>query len=78
MRIRRENKQRETIYSIGRSALEGKEQKDYALSVAEDIARELWTLSARRMNTRKMERHSFRGRAESVWPGREGGRDRCG
>jgi preprotein translocase subunit SecA len=35
------NKQRETIYSIRRSALEGKEQKDYALSVAEDIAREL-------------------------------------
>ena len=34
------NKQRETIYSIRRSALEGKEQKDYALSVAEDIARE--------------------------------------
>src|SRR5579864_5333588 len=35
------NKQRETIYSIRRSALEGKEQKDYALSVAEDIAHEL-------------------------------------
>jgi preprotein translocase subunit SecA len=35
------NKQRETIYSIRRSALEGKEQKDYALSVAEDIGREL-------------------------------------
>jgi preprotein translocase subunit SecA len=35
------NKQRETIYSIRRSALEGKEQKDYALSIAEDIAREL-------------------------------------
>src|ERR1700704_1593774 len=35
------NKQREPIYSIRRSALEGKEQKDYALSVAEDIAREL-------------------------------------
>jgi preprotein translocase subunit SecA len=35
------NKQRETIYSIRRSALEGKEQKDYALSVADDIAREL-------------------------------------
>jgi preprotein translocase subunit SecA len=34
------NKQRETIYSIRRSALEGKEQKVYALSVAEDIARE--------------------------------------
>jgi preprotein translocase subunit SecA len=35
------NKQRETIYSIRRSALEGKEQKDYALGVAEEIAREL-------------------------------------
>ncbi|HEV2522251.1 MAG TPA: preprotein translocase subunit SecA [Candidatus Acidoferrales bacterium] len=35
------NKQRETIYSIRRSALEGKEQKDYALSVAEDIGHEL-------------------------------------
>jgi preprotein translocase subunit SecA len=34
------NKQRETIYSIRRSALEGKEQKDYALGIAEDIARE--------------------------------------
>ena len=35
------NKQRETIYSIRRSALEGKEQKDYALGIAEDISREL-------------------------------------
>jgi preprotein translocase subunit SecA len=34
------NKQRETIYSIRRSALEGKDQKDYALGIAEDIARE--------------------------------------
>src|SRR6267142_1317886 len=34
------NKQRETIYSIRRSALEGKEQKDYALGIAEDIAGE--------------------------------------
>ena len=34
------NKQRETIYSIRKSALEGKEQKDYALGIAEDIARE--------------------------------------
>jgi preprotein translocase subunit SecA len=34
------NKQRETIYSIRRSALEGKEQKDYALGIAEDIAME--------------------------------------
>ena len=35
------NKQRETIYSIRRSALEGKEQKEYALGIAEDLAREL-------------------------------------
>jgi preprotein translocase subunit SecA len=35
------NKQRETIYDIRRSILEGKDQKDYVLSVAEDIAREL-------------------------------------
>jgi preprotein translocase subunit SecA len=35
------NKQRETIYSIRRSALEGKEQKDYVLGIAEDIALEL-------------------------------------
>ena len=35
------NKQRETIYSIRRSALEGKEQKEYVLSIAEDIAIEL-------------------------------------
>jgi preprotein translocase subunit SecA len=31
------NKQRETIYSIRRSALEGKDQKEYALSTAEDL-----------------------------------------
>jgi preprotein translocase subunit SecA len=35
------NKQRETIYSIRRSILEGKDQKEYVLAVAEDIAREL-------------------------------------
>ncbi len=35
------NKQRETIYSIRRSALEGKDQKQYALGIAEDIAVEL-------------------------------------
>ncbi len=35
------NKQRETIYSIRRSALEGKEQKEYVLGIAEDIAIEL-------------------------------------
>jgi preprotein translocase subunit SecA len=35
------NKQRETIYSIRRSALEGKEQKEYLLGIAEDIAIEL-------------------------------------
>ncbi len=32
------NKQRETIYSIRRSILEGKDQKDYVLGIAEDIA----------------------------------------
>jgi len=35
------NKQRETIYNIRRSALEGKDQRDYVLGVAEDVAREL-------------------------------------
>jgi len=32
------NKQRETIYAIRRSALEGKDQKEYALGIAEDLA----------------------------------------
>jgi preprotein translocase subunit SecA len=32
------NKQRETVYSIRRSVLEGKDQKDYVLSIAEDLA----------------------------------------
>jgi preprotein translocase subunit SecA len=35
------NKQRETIYAIRRSALEGKDQRDYVLSIADDVAREL-------------------------------------
>jgi preprotein translocase subunit SecA len=35
------NKQRETIYAIRRAALEGKDQKDYALGIAEDLARAL-------------------------------------
>ncbi len=35
------NKQRETIYSIRRDVLEGKEQKDYLLGIAEDVAMEL-------------------------------------
>jgi preprotein translocase subunit SecA len=35
------NKQRETIYGIRRSALEGKDQRDYVLGVAEDVAREI-------------------------------------
>jgi preprotein translocase subunit SecA len=35
------NKQRETIYSIRRSILEGKDQKDYVLGIAEDIAIDL-------------------------------------
>jgi preprotein translocase subunit SecA len=37
------NKQRETIYAIRRSALEGKDQKEYALNIAEDLAREMVT-----------------------------------
>jgi preprotein translocase subunit SecA len=35
------NKQRETIYAIRRSALEGKDQRDYVLGIAEDVAREI-------------------------------------
>src|SRR5436309_10985950 len=35
------NKQRETIYAIRRSALEGKDQRDYVLQIAEDLVREL-------------------------------------
>ncbi len=35
------NKQRETIYSIRRSVLEGKDQKEYVLGIAEDIVIEL-------------------------------------
>ncbi len=35
------NKQRETIYDIRRSALEGRDQKQYALEIAEEIGREL-------------------------------------
>ncbi|HYL84487.1 MAG TPA: preprotein translocase subunit SecA [Candidatus Angelobacter sp.] len=35
------NKQRETIYSIRRSALEGKDQRDYVLGIAEDLVREM-------------------------------------
>jgi preprotein translocase subunit SecA len=35
------NKQRETIYAIRRSALEGKDQRDYVLGIAEDVVREL-------------------------------------
>jgi preprotein translocase subunit SecA len=35
------NKQRETIYSIRRSALEGKDQRDYILGISEDVVREL-------------------------------------
>ena len=41
------NKQRETIYGIRRSALEGKDQRDYVLGIAEDVAASWWTLSAR-------------------------------
>ena len=54
------NKQRETIYSIRRSALEGKEQKDYALGIAEDIARELVeTFCPAERASGKMERHAI-------------------
>src|SRR6202022_2213222 len=35
------NKQRETIYAIRRSALEGKDQRDYVFEIAEDVAVEL-------------------------------------
>src|SRR4029077_3814909 len=35
------NKQRATIYAIRRSALEGKDQRDYVLGIAEDVVREL-------------------------------------
>jgi preprotein translocase subunit SecA len=35
------NKQRETIYAIRRSALEGKDQRDYVMGIAEDVAREI-------------------------------------
>ena len=35
------NKQRETIYAIRRSALEGKDQRDYVLGIAEDVALEI-------------------------------------
>jgi len=35
------NKQRETIYAIRRSALEGKDQRDYVLGIAEDVGLEL-------------------------------------
>ncbi|HVB34853.1 MAG TPA: preprotein translocase subunit SecA [Patescibacteria group bacterium] len=35
------NKQRQTIYDIRRAILEGKDQKEYVLSISEDIARDL-------------------------------------
>jgi preprotein translocase subunit SecA len=35
------NKQRETIYAIRRSALEGKDQREYVLGIAEELAGEL-------------------------------------
>jgi preprotein translocase subunit SecA len=35
------NKQRETIYAIRRSALEGKDQRDYVLGIADDVAGEV-------------------------------------
>src|SRR6266513_2624960 len=35
------NKQREAVYGLRRSALEGKDQRDYVLGIAEDVVREL-------------------------------------
>src|SRR5260370_33743403 len=35
------NKQRETIYAIRRSALDGEDQRDYVLGIAEDVVRAL-------------------------------------
>jgi preprotein translocase subunit SecA len=35
------NKQRETIYAIRRSALEGKDQRDYVLGIADDLVLEM-------------------------------------
>ncbi|HTZ47610.1 MAG TPA: preprotein translocase subunit SecA [Verrucomicrobiae bacterium] len=35
------NKQRETIYAIRRSALEGKDQREYVMGIAEEVAEEL-------------------------------------
>ena len=50
------NKQRETIYAIRRSALEGKDQKEYALGIAEDLAREVVdTYCPREEHPEKME-----------------------
>ena len=58
------NKQRETIYSIRRSALEGKDQKEYALGIAEDLARELVEhLLPARGTSAKVERHAARRRS---------------
>ena len=47
------NKQRETIYSIRRSALEGKEQKEYALGIAEDLAMNVSSRTAPAKSIRK-------------------------
>ena len=53
------NKQRETIYAIRRSALEGKDQRDYVLGIAEDVARELVdTLLPARAASRPVEHHA--------------------
>ncbi len=35
------NKQRETIYSIRRSMLEGRDQKEYVMGLADDLASDL-------------------------------------
>ena len=58
------NKQRETIYSIRRSALEGKDQKEYALGIAEDLAQRTGRhLLPPRRTSRQMERDPVRRRS---------------
>jgi preprotein translocase subunit SecA len=60
------NKQRETIYAIRRAALEGKDQKDYALGIAEDLARPLVdTFCPREEHPQKWNLAQFSGEALS-------------
>ena len=72
------NKQRETIYGIRRSALEGKDQRDYVLGIAEDVARELvGHLLPARAASRPMEYHAISGGNErAVWHRRQSRRRR--